>query len=174
MLKWRYEQQTLLTWLWRNKISGKHHIEPSMQVSCKYSSAFYLSIQVTAITHWCLEVSYELKFCNSNLFTTNVKIKRPKWATILRRSGEFYRSSDKGFFQKSDVVQYLLGFVETMDLVDKENGFSLEESFFILGLTDDISNIICLGTCGWQCHKPCAGLFAAVGYDVCQGGLKEQ
>lgn len=164
----------LLTWLWRNKISGKHHTEPSMQVSCKHGSAFYLNLQITAITHWCLEVSYKFNFCNSSLFTANVKIKSLKCATILRQSGEFYWRSDKGCLQKSDVVQYLLGFVETMDLVDKENGFSLEESFFILGLTDDISNIICLGTRGWQRHKPCPSLFAAVGYDVCQGGLKEQ
>lgn len=61
-----------------------------------------------------------------------------------------------------------------MDLVNKENGFSLEESFFTLGLADDISNIICLGTCGRQCHKPRAVLFAAVGYDVCQCSLKHQ
>lgn len=77
-------------------------------------------------------------------------------------------------FLESSVVQYLLRFTETMDLINKEDSFSLEESFFILGLADDISNIICLGTCGRQCQKPCAILFAAVGYDVCQCSLKQQ
>jgi len=50
--------------------------------------------------------------------------------------------------QQSNAARYLLRFIEPMDLIDKENGFSLEESFFILGLADDITNIICLGTCG--------------------------
>lgn len=61
-----------------------------------------------------------------------------------------------------------------MDLINKEDGFSLEESFFILGLADDISDIVCLSTRGRQRHKPRAILFAAVGYDVCQCSLKEQ
>jgi len=76
--------------------------------------------------------------------------------------------------QQSNAARYLLRFIEPMDLIDKENGFSLEESFFILGLADDISNIICLGTCGWQRHKPHAFLFAAVGDYMREGSLKKQ
>lgn len=61
-----------------------------------------------------------------------------------------------------------------MDLINKEDGFSFEEFFFILSLADDISNISCPGTGGRQCHKPRAVLSAAVGYDVCQCSLKQQ
>lgn len=61
-----------------------------------------------------------------------------------------------------------------MDLINKEDGFSLEESFFILGLADDISDIIRLSTCGRQRHKPRAILFATVGYDVGQCSLQQE
>ena len=60
-----------------------------------------------------------------------------------------------------------------MNLINKKDGFPFEKALFILSLFYDISNIICLGICCRQCHKPYAMFFAVVGYDVSQGGLEK-
>lgn len=44
-------------------------------------------------------------------------------------------------------LTYLLRFIETMNLINKKDGFPFEKALFILSLLYDIPHVICLGIC---------------------------
>ena len=68
---------------------------------------------------------------------------------------------------------YLLGFVEAMDLIDKQDGFPLAETELVLGLLDDLAHLTGGRAGGGQFDKAgCALLFTGAGNDVSESGLK--
>lgn len=71
-------------------------------------------------------------------------------------------------------ILHLLGFVETVDFIDEQDGLPLAQSQLILRLLDHLSDVVGGSAGGRQSDETSRSLlFAGTGNDVSQSGLKE-